>query len=131
SFDPFDAPYANPGRLHEAGVKFCIRSNNASNCRNAPFEAAMAVAFGLPPAEGLKAVTLSAAEILGIDKEVGSLTTGKRANVVLSDGPLLQHTSQIKATFIDGKPYRPESRQTRFYERYRRRLHEHQQANGK
>ena len=131
SFDPFDAPYANPGRLHEAGVKFCIRSDNASNSRNAPFEAAMAVAFGLPPAEGLRAVTLSAAEILGIDKEVGSLTIGKRANLVLSDGPLLQHTSQIKATFIDGKPYRPESRQTRFYERYRRRLHEHQKATGK
>jgi imidazolonepropionase-like amidohydrolase len=131
SFDPFDAPYANPGRLHEAGVKFCIRSNNASNCRNAPFEAAMAVAFGLPPTEGLRAVTLSAAEILGIDDKVGSLTAGKRANVVLSDGPLLQHTSQIKVTFIDGKPYLPESRQTRFYERYRRRLHEYQQKNGK
>lgn len=131
SFDPFDAPYANPGRLHEAGVKFCIRSNNASNCRNAPFEAAMAVAFGLPTTEGLRAVTLSAAEILGIDGEVGSLTLGKRANLVLSDGPLLQHTSQIRATFIDGKPYLPESRQTRFYERYRRRLHEYRQQEGK
>lgn len=127
SFDPFDAPYANPGRLHAAGVKFCIRSNSASNSRNAPFESAMAVAYGLPPAEGLKAVTLSAAEILGIDGEVGSLTVGKRANLVISDGSLLQQTTQIKATFIDGKPYHPESRQTRFYERYRRRLHEYQQ----
>jgi imidazolonepropionase-like amidohydrolase len=131
SFDPFDAPYANPGRLHEAGVKFCIRSDSASNCRNAPFEAAMAVAFGLPPAEGLRAVTLSAAAILGIDDEVGSLTVGKRANVVLSDGSLLQQTTQIKATFIDGTPHLPESRQTRFYERYRRRLHEYRKKHGK
>jgi imidazolonepropionase-like amidohydrolase len=122
--DPFDAPYANPGRLYEAGVKFCIRSNSASNSRNAPFEAAMAVAYGLPEAEAVKAVTLSAAEILGLADRMGSLTVGKQANLVIADGSILQHTAQIKGVFIDGKPYRPESRQTRFYEEYRRRLHE-------
>lgn len=126
SHDPFDAPYANAGRLHAAGVKFCIRSDNASNSRNAPFEAAMAVAWGLPEAEGLRSVTLSAAEILGIGEEVGSLTVGKRANIVIADGSPLQITSQIKGVFIDGVPYPPVSRQTRFYERYRRRLHEFQ-----
>ncbi len=125
SHDPFDAPYANAGRLHAAGVKFCIRSDNASNSRNAPFEAAMAVAWGLPEAIGLRAVTLSAAEILGVAEEVGSLTVGKRANLVIADGSPLQITSQIKGVFIDGVPYPPVSRQTRFYERYRGRLHEY------
>lgn len=48
STDPSDAPYANPGRLFEAGVRFCIRSDNAANSRNAPLEAAMAVTYGLP-----------------------------------------------------------------------------------
>lgn len=124
-YDPHDAPYANAGRLYEAGVKFCIRSDNASNSRNAPFEAAMAVAFGLPEDEGLRAVTLSAAEILGVGDSMGSLTPGKLANVVISDGPPLQHTSRIKAVFVDGTPHKPESRQTRFYERYRGRLLEH------
>jgi imidazolonepropionase-like amidohydrolase len=128
SYDPFDAPYANPGRLYEAGVKFCIRSNNASNSRNAPFEATMAVAYGLPRKEGLRAVTLSAAEILHVADRIGSLTKGKQANLVISDGPPLQQTSQIKGVFIDGHPFPPTSRQTRFYETYRRRLHEQRRS---
>ena len=121
-YDPFDAPYANPGRLFEAGVSIAIRSDDASNSRNAPFEAAQAVAFGLPSEEGLKSVTLNAAKILGIDSQVGSLTVGKLANVVIADGsPLLQAT-QIKGTFVDGNPYPPETRQTRLYEKYKQRL---------
>jgi imidazolonepropionase-like amidohydrolase len=121
-YDPFDAPYANPGRLHEAGVSFCIRSNNASNSRNAPFEAAMAVAYGLPEDEGLKSVTLHAARILGVESQLGSLTPGKRANLIVTDGSPLQPSTRIKGTFIAGRPYAPESRQSRFYDKYRARL---------
>lgn len=120
--DPFDAPYANAGRLFEAGVAFCIRSDDASNSRNAPFEAAQAVAYGLPADEGLKSVTLNAAKILGIEAHVGSLTTGKLANIVITDGSPLLQVTQIKGTFIDGRPYPPETRQTRLYEKYRERL---------
>ncbi|MFP6768183.1 MAG: amidohydrolase family protein, partial [Planctomycetaceae bacterium] len=121
-WDPSDAPYANPGRLFEAGVKFCIRSDNAANSRNAPFEAAMAVAHGLPEEVALRSITLAAAQILGVDKQIGSLETGKIANLVILDGSPLQVTSQVKGVFIAGRPFRPESRQTRFYKRYRRRL---------
>ncbi len=109
-------------------MKFCIRSDNASNSRNTPFESAMAVAYGLPPEEGLKAVTLSAAEILGIAGQAGSLTPEKTANLVILDGGPLQHTSNIKGTFIAGKPYAPDSRQIRFYHRYRQRLLEKKPA---
>ncbi len=122
SWDPYDAPYANPGRLYEAGVPFCIRSDNASNSRNAPLEAARAVAFGLPESEALKSVTLHAARILGIDKECGSITIGKRADLILTDGSPLQTTTQIKGVFVNGQPFAPESRQTRLYEKYRARL---------
>jgi imidazolonepropionase-like amidohydrolase len=121
-YDPFDAPYANAGRLHEAGVKLCFRSDTASNSRNAPFEAAMAVAYGLPEREALRAVTLSSAEILGLADRMGSLTTGKWANVIITDGSPLQQTTQIKGILIQGQPFQPESRQTRFYEKYRARL---------
>src|SRR4029077_18829077 len=48
-YDPYDSPYACPARLHEAGVRFCIRSDGGSNTRNLPYEAAMAVSYGLPP----------------------------------------------------------------------------------
>jgi imidazolonepropionase-like amidohydrolase len=123
-YDPFDAPYANAGRLHEAGVRFCIRSDNPSNSRNAPFEAAMAVAYGLPEEAGLRSVTLAAAEILGLGDRCGSLSVGKRADLVILDGSPLQITSQVKGVFIGGKPFAPTSRQTELYEKYRRRLHE-------
>jgi imidazolonepropionase-like amidohydrolase len=123
-YDPYDAPYACPARLHQAGVRFCIRSAEATNIRNLPYEAAMAVSYGLPPEEGLKAVTLYPAQILGVDDQLGSIAFGKRANLVLTDGDLLQATTQVQAVFIDGRPLEPTSKQTRLYERYRERLRE-------
>ena len=121
-YDPFDAPYANPGRLWEAGVTFCIRSNHASNSRNAPFEAAIAVAYGLPEAQALKCVTLSAAEILGVAETTGSLTAGKRADLIITDGSPLWITSQVRGVLIAGKPFAPESRQTKLADKYRQRI---------
>lgn len=121
-YDPFDAPYANAGRLHEAGVRFCFRSDTASNSRNVPFEAAMSVAYGLPEGEALRGVTLASAEILGVADRMGSLTVGKWANAIITDGSPLQQTTQIKGVLIQGQPYAPESRQTKFYEKYRARL---------
>jgi imidazolonepropionase-like amidohydrolase len=130
-YDPFDAAYANAGRLHEAGVLFAIHSNgsstagfSASNSRNAPFEAAQAVAYGLPEAEALKAVTLNAAKIIRADDKLGSLTVGKLANILISDGSPLQETTQYKAIIVAGRPHAPESRHTHLYEKYRGRLHE-------
>jgi imidazolonepropionase-like amidohydrolase len=123
-YDPYDAPYACPARLHEAGVRFCIRSDGGSNTRNLPYEGAMAVSYGLPPEEGLKAVTLYPAEILGVAGQLGSIEPGKRANLVLANGDILQASTQVEAIFIDGKPLEPTSKQTRLYERYRERLHE-------
>ena len=121
-YDPFDAPYANAGHLHEAGVKLCFRSDSASNSRNVPFEAAQAVAYGLPADVALRGVTLTSAEILGLQDHFGSVTVGKSANLILTDGSPLQPTTQIKAIFIQGQAFQPESRQTRFYEKYRVRL---------
>src|SRR5439155_4878534 len=121
-YDPYDAPYACAARLHEAGVKFCIRSGGGSNTRNLPYEAATAVSYGLPPEEGLKAVTLYPAQILGVADQLGSIETGKRANLVLTNGDILQASTQVLALFIDGKPIEPTSKQTRLYERYRERL---------
>lgn len=121
-YDPFDAPYANAGRLQEAGVKFCFRSDTASNSRNVPFEAAMSVAYGLPEQQALRGVTLTSAEILGVADRLGSLTAGKWANAIITDGSPLQETTQIKGILIQGQPFAPESRQTKFYDKYRARL---------
>jgi imidazolonepropionase-like amidohydrolase len=84
----------------------------------------MAVAYGLPPEEGLKAVTLYPAQILGVADRLGTVEAGKRANLVVATGDVLQATTQVLAVFIDGRPYEPTSKQTRLYERYRQRLAE-------
>lgn len=125
--DPYDAPYANPAKLHAAGVTIAIRSigqgpDQATSARNLPYEAATAVAFGLPEAEAIKAVTINPARILGIDDKVGSLESGKRANLVITAGHLLQAATEVKYLFVGGKPLAPESRHTRLYAKYRQRL---------
>jgi imidazolonepropionase-like amidohydrolase len=123
--DPFDAPYTCAAKLHAAGVRFCLRSQGDSNTRNLPYQAAMAVAYGLPPEEGLRAVTLYPAQILGVADELGILRAGKRANLVITNGDILQATTQVVGSFIDGKPYAAEDKQTRLYERYRERIREY------
>jgi imidazolonepropionase-like amidohydrolase len=115
--DPYDAPYANTAKLYRAGVKFCIRSTGSSNARNLPYEAAMAVAYGLPPEEARKAVTIHPARILGLADQLGSVEAGKRANLVLTNGDLLQPSTHVPELFIDGKPLEPTSKQTRLYEK--------------
>ena len=123
-YDPYDAPYACPAKLHQAGVKFCIRSAGTTNTRNLPYEAAMAASYGLPVEEALKAVTLYPAQILGVGDKLGSVEAGKRANLVLTNGDMLQASTQVLAVLIDGKPLEPTSKHTRLYERYRERLKE-------
>ncbi|GIW80914.1 MAG: hypothetical protein KatS3mg105_2721 [Gemmatales bacterium] len=123
-YDPYDGPYSAPAKLHAAGIPFCIRSSGASNTRNLPYEAAMAVSYGLPPEEGLKAVTIYPARILGVAEKLGSIEEGKIANLVITNGDLLQATTQVLGVWIAGKPFPPESKHTRLYERYRRRLEE-------
>jgi imidazolonepropionase-like amidohydrolase len=127
--DPYDAVYANPAKLHAAGVTVAIRADaggpgSATSGRNLPYEAATAVAFGLPEDVALRSVTLTAAEILGVADQVGSLESGKRANLVVTAGHLLQPTTTVLALFIDGRPIAPESRHTQLYAKYRRRLDE-------
>jgi len=125
--DPYDAAYANPARLHEAGIPFAIRSGGGdvgTASRNLPYDAAVAAAYGLPEAVALRAVTLAPAEILGVADQLGSLEVGKRANLVLTAGHVLQPTAEVKGLFLNGKPLTPESRHTRLYARYRGRLAE-------
>jgi imidazolonepropionase-like amidohydrolase len=128
-YDPYDAVYSNPAKLHAAGVTLAIRSQaggpgSATAVRNLPYEAATAVAFGLPEDVALQSVTVIPARILGVADQLGSLEAGKRANLVVTAGHLLQPTTPVLALFIDGQPLRPESRHTQLYAKYQRRLDE-------
>ncbi len=117
-FDPYDAAYANAAVLARAGVPFAIRTDDEENARNQAFHAAMACAFGLPREEALRAITYYPARILGIEAEVGSLAVGKAADLVLTDGDLLEITSRVEGLWIDGQPASLANRQTELYERY-------------
>jgi imidazolonepropionase-like amidohydrolase len=128
-YDPYDGEYSNPAKLHAAGVSVAIRAQgggagSATSGRNLPYEAATAAAFGLPEDAAIKSVTLVPAQILGVADQVGSLEAGKRANLVVTAGHLLQPTTIVHALFIDGRPVAPESRHTQLYAKYRRRLDE-------
>jgi imidazolonepropionase-like amidohydrolase len=120
--DPYDIAYTLPERLRAASVKFCIAGSarfEASNVRNLPYHAATAVAYGLPVDEGLRSITLSAAEILGIADKVGSLDVGKHATLFVSTGNPLETESQVEAAWIGGRKVDLTSKHTRLNEKYK------------
>lgn len=125
-WEPYDSAYTAAATLHAAGVKFCIgdsrRGRSASNARNLPFHAAMAAAFGLPKEIALRSVTLSTAEILGVDDRVGSIEVGKDATFMVTDGDPLEIMTHIERVWIRGQEVDLSlDHQRRLYEKYRQR----------
>ncbi len=116
----YDEPFTLPLRLYEAGVKFCIASGaGAAHERNLNHVAATASAYGLPKDEALKAVTIGAAEILGVGDTLGSIETGKAATVIITTGDPLEITTDVVMAFIDGRQIDLGSRHTQLYLKYR------------
>jgi imidazolonepropionase-like amidohydrolase len=121
--DSVDAVYANASKLANAGVRFAIATSgdsfDTSNLRNLPYQAASAVAYGLPKPEALKAITLYPAQILGVSERVGSLEAGKDATLFLADGDPLDARTQVERAWIGGREIDLSNRQTRLYDKYR------------
>jgi imidazolonepropionase-like amidohydrolase len=116
--DRFDAAYTNPGKLAKAGVKVAIRTDNAENTRNLPFNAGFAAAYGMGVDEALKAVTINAAEIFGVAEKYGSIERGKVANIFISSGDPFETKTAIEKLFIRGWDIPLESRQTLLYDEF-------------
>lgn len=117
-YDNYQRPYQNPGMLHEAGVKVAIATGETENVRNAPYHAGFAAAYGLGTEEALKAITINAAEIFGVEDKLGSIETGKQANLFISDGDPFEPTSHIEQVFIEGFKIPMVSRHTQLYDEY-------------
>jgi len=118
--DPYDVNYSSPGKLQKAGVKFAISTgNNGAEVRNLPYTAGMASAFGLPKDEALKSVTLYPAQIMGVADKFGSIEVGKVANLVVTDGDLLEAKTNTKFLFIDGRPVPLSTKHTELYELFK------------
>jgi imidazolonepropionase-like amidohydrolase len=118
--DDVDQPYKTPAQLQKAGVLFALNDEHEeSRFRNLMFNAGTAAAYGLTKEQALQAITLNAAKILGIDDRTGSIETGKDANIVISDGDILDmRTSIITKAFIQGREVSLENKQTQLYQRY-------------
>ncbi|MFN7591615.1 MAG: hypothetical protein ACK5UQ_24335 [Planctomycetota bacterium] len=101
-YDAFD-PSLLPKHLHDAGVPFAIASGTARLSSALPLLAASAVGRGLPADQALRAITLSAAEILGVAKETGSLQKDKFADVLVTDRPLFASDSRVLLVLQKGK----------------------------
>jgi imidazolonepropionase-like amidohydrolase len=117
--DPYDLFFTNAKTLNDAGIPFAIQSGDAHNARNLPYNAAACAAFGLPKEVALRAVTLAPAQIFGLADKIGSLETGKLANIIVTDGDPLEIVTHVKRLFIGGEEITLDTNQTLLYEKFR------------
>jgi imidazolonepropionase-like amidohydrolase len=114
-------PHSLPARLRDKGVHFCIASRDRpAHLRNLPHHAATAVANGLTPEEGLRAITIDAATIIGVGDTLGSLEPGKAATFIVTTGDPLQLRTEVEHAWINGRPIDLSSRHTQLRDKYLR-----------
>ena len=119
--DDIDQPFKTPAALQKAGVLYCISDDDANTrYRNLSYNAGIAATFGLTKEEALSAITLNAAKILGVDGKTGSIEVGKDANIVVSEGDLLDmKSSTVTDALIQGRQINLDNKQKQLYERYK------------
>jgi imidazolonepropionase-like amidohydrolase len=95
------------GRLQQAGVKFAFQSGGMQNINDFLANAGKAVEGGLNKNAAIRAMTLSAAEILGVDNRLGSIESGKIANLMVVRGDILAKDKTVTQVFVDGRLFEP------------------------
>lgn len=119
-FDQLGASLESAARLHKAGVMIAI-GMETHNIRLATQHAGNAVANGLPHSVALAALTINTAKMFAMDEELGSLASGKRADLVVWSGDPLEVTQAAEQVFINGKAIKMTSRQIKLRDRYLKR----------
>ena len=119
--DDVDQPYKLPAQLSKAGVLIALNDeNDKAKHMNISFNAGTAAAYGLDREAALSAMTLNTAKILGIDDRTGSLEVGKDANIVISNGDLLDmRGNQVTKAFIQGRDISLDNKQKQLNERFK------------
>jgi imidazolonepropionase-like amidohydrolase len=112
------ASYQAAGELAQAGIKFAFATGDSSNVRLVNYNAAMSVAWGLSHDAAIKALTLDAADILGIGDRMGSLEPGKDANLLVSKGDPLEIRTTISHVVIAGKNVDLDNKHQALFERF-------------
>ena len=120
--DDVDQPYKTPAMLQKAGVSFAINDDDGqTRGRNLPFIAGTAVAYGLTKEQALAAISSNAAKILGVGDKTGSIEVGKDANIIISEGDILDmKTNLVTKAFIQGREISLENHQTQLFEKYKK-----------
>ncbi|HEV2386061.1 MAG TPA: amidohydrolase family protein [Candidatus Acidoferrales bacterium] len=116
--DPYDLLRAEPGRLAAAGVEVALASFNTSRSRRLPQFAGVAAAYGMPWEQAIIAITITPAQIFGLDKQLGTVETGKMANLIVTTGDPLELTTQIRYLFVDGRETSLDNKQLDLYKIY-------------
>lgn len=118
--DAYDFLFEAPAKLQQAGVKFCISTGDGgAEVRDLPYQAGLASAYGLSKDEALKSVTLYPAQILGLGDRLGSIEPGKIANLVVTDGDILEPRTNVKYLFINGRLLPLTSRHTELFDSFK------------
>ncbi|HAO47603.1 MAG TPA: amidohydrolase [Chitinophagaceae bacterium] len=118
--DDIDQPFKTPAMLQKAGVLFALNDDDENTrSRNLAFNAGTAATYGLTKEEALSAVTLNAASILGVADKTGSIEPGKDANIIVSEGDILDmRTNIIDHAFIQGRQLDLRSKQTQLADKF-------------
>jgi imidazolonepropionase-like amidohydrolase len=119
--DDVDQPYKTPASLQKAGVLYALNdTHDQSRFRNVAFNAGTAATYGLDKEQALTAITLNPAKILGIDNVTGTIETGKDANLLISNGDVLDMRGNvINKAFIQGRDVSLDNKQKQLFERYK------------
>lgn len=102
---------AGPGVLHAAGVRFALSLNSLKNLADFPKNMSKIVEAGLPANTALAALTTVPAELMGLSRSLGTLESGKIANLFVTDGPLFAEDTKVRRVFVDGIPHEIEVKQ--------------------
>lgn len=89
--------------MARAGVKVAIQTDEMSAVKYLTINAALAVREGMSEEEALRAITINAAEIIGVADRVGSLEAGKDADIVVFSGHPFDYCSVPEAVIVDGQ----------------------------
>lgn len=97
----------SPKALAAAGVRFAMSSEGVETPRDIIRALKKSIDLGLSKDEALKALTLHPAEIFGLSGKLGSIESGKIANLTVTDGDLFDERTKVRMVFIDGVKYVP------------------------
>ena len=126
--DDIAQPFKTPAILQKAGIPFCLSMNggwSSWQSRNLPFQAGQAVAYGLDYEDAVRAISLNAAKILGVDNQLGSIEVGKDATLFISEGDVLDmRTSKVTKAFIQGRDINLDNKQKELYRKFELKYHQ-------